>query len=79
MRDGRKTIIAGAVGNALEWYDFAVYGLLAPVIGKLFFPSDDSFASLLQPSASLRLVTPHAHWAGSFSGTWVTNSAANRP
>lgn len=46
-REQRKTIIAGAVGNALEWYDFAVYGLFAPIIGKLFFPSDDQFASLL--------------------------------
>ncbi len=35
IREQRKTIIAGAVGNALEWYDFAVYGLFAPVIGKL--------------------------------------------
>lgn len=47
IREQRKTIIAGAVGNGLEWYDFAVYGLFAPIIGKLFFPSDDQFASLL--------------------------------
>jgi MFS transporter, MHS family, proline/betaine transporter len=31
----------------LEWYDFAVYGTLAPVLGKLFFPADDPVASLL--------------------------------
>ena len=31
----------------LEWYDFAVYGYLAPIIGTLFFPSDDPVASLL--------------------------------
>ncbi|MCL1127483.1 MFS transporter [Shewanella surugensis] len=43
----RRNIISGAVGNTLEWYDFAVYGTMAPIIGKLFFPSDDPFTSLL--------------------------------
>ncbi|GAB6072161.1 MHS family MFS transporter [Venenivibrio stagnispumantis] len=44
----RKTLIAGAVGNILEWYDFALYGYLAPIIAKLFFPSHDPTISLLQ-------------------------------
>ena len=35
------------IGNVLEWYDFAVYGFLAPILGKLFFPSDDAWTSLL--------------------------------
>lgn len=39
--------MSGAVGNVLEWYDFAVYGTLAPILGKLFFPADDATASLL--------------------------------
>ena len=34
---GRKNIIAGVAGNVLEWYDFAVYGFLAPILGDLFF------------------------------------------
>jgi MHS family proline/betaine transporter-like MFS transporter len=25
------------VGDALEWYDFAVYGYFAPIIGNQFF------------------------------------------
>ncbi len=45
--DARRNILSGAVGNLLEWYDFAVYGSLAPVIGRLFFPADDPLASLL--------------------------------
>ena len=40
-------MMSGAVGNVLEWYDFAVYGSMAPIIAKLFFPADDAFASLL--------------------------------
>lgn len=43
----RRVVAAGLVGNVLEWYDFAVYGYLAPAIGYLFFPSDDPTASLL--------------------------------
>ena len=38
---------AGAVGNILEWYDFAIYGFLAPVLAVLFFPSDDPVVSLI--------------------------------
>jgi MHS family proline/betaine transporter-like MFS transporter len=43
----REAIIAGAIGNALEWYDFAVYGYFVSTISKLFFPSSDPIASIL--------------------------------
>ena len=36
-RQRRKVIVAGVTGNVLEWYDFAVYGFFAPIIGRLFF------------------------------------------
>jgi MHS family proline/betaine transporter-like MFS transporter len=49
----RKQILAGAVGNTLEWYDFAIYGFLAPIIGKVFFPSEDHLASLLAAYGAL--------------------------
>jgi MHS family proline/betaine transporter-like MFS transporter len=39
--------LAGSIGSLLEWYDFTVYGFIAPLIGKLFFPADDQVASLL--------------------------------
>ncbi len=42
-----RNALAGAVGNALEWYDFAIYGSLAPIIGNLFFPSGDPLTSLI--------------------------------
>lgn len=43
----RKNLFGGVVGNVLEWYDFAIFGFLAPVIGEKFFPSDDPLDSLL--------------------------------
>jgi MFS transporter, MHS family, proline/betaine transporter len=39
--------LAGAVGNVLEWYDFGLYGLLAPILAPLFFPAQDRMASLI--------------------------------
>ncbi len=35
------------IGNALEWFDFAIYGCLASVLGQLFFPTLDPYAALL--------------------------------
>jgi MHS family proline/betaine transporter-like MFS transporter len=43
----RRSVVAGAVGNMLEWYDFAVFGFFAPAISTQFFPSDDRLAGLL--------------------------------
>jgi len=40
-------IAAGAIGNILEWYDFAVYGYFATSIGRVFFPKEDPIAQLL--------------------------------
>lgn len=42
-----KTVIGGTVGNVMEWYDFALYGFFAPIISQLFFPSENSVASLI--------------------------------
>lgn len=43
----RKNTIGGVVGNILEWYDFAVFGYFAPIIGAQFFPSEDKLASMI--------------------------------
>ena len=42
-----RIIAAGAIGNVLEWYDFAVYGYFAAAIGRTFFPSEDPVAQVL--------------------------------
>lgn len=43
-----RTTLAGAVGNVLEWYDFGLFGFFAPVIGRLFLPSEGSLIPLLE-------------------------------
>ena len=40
-------LLAGFIGNVVEWYDFALYGYMASIISGLFFPSKDHLASLL--------------------------------
>jgi MFS transporter, MHS family, proline/betaine transporter len=46
-RFDRRTLMAGAIGNVLEWYDFALYGYFAPVFAAMFFPSEQASVSLL--------------------------------
>jgi MHS family proline/betaine transporter-like MFS transporter len=43
----RKAVVAGTIGNVMEWYDWSIYGLYAAIISKHFFPSQDPLASLL--------------------------------
>lgn len=36
----RKAILAGIIGNTIEWYDFALYGHFSVIIGLTFFPKE---------------------------------------
>lgn len=47
-----KQIAAAVIGNALEWYDFVVYGFLTVIISRLFFPAESEYASLLLTTAT---------------------------
>lgn len=42
-----KRLLAGFLGNSLEWYDFALYGCLAPIIAQQFFPKALPASALL--------------------------------
>src|ERR1700674_3624950 len=43
----RRVVISSTIGNALEWFDFTVFGLFAGVLGRLFFTADNQSWSLL--------------------------------
>ena len=43
----RLVIAASSLGTVFEWYDFFIYGTLAPIIGKLFFPASSETAQFL--------------------------------
>ncbi|WP_334183932.1 MFS transporter [Novosphingobium sp.] len=40
--DIRLVIAASSMGTVFEWYDFFIYGTLAGIIGKTFFPSGNA-------------------------------------
>src|SRR5918994_1839578 len=42
-----RSVVAAVIGNAMEWYDFAVYGFFASIIGKLFFPTSEPSLSVI--------------------------------
>jgi MFS transporter, MHS family, proline/betaine transporter len=44
---GKRAILVSTIGNALEWFDFMVYGFFAVIIAKLFFPATNPTVSLL--------------------------------
>jgi hypothetical protein len=45
-------VAAAVIGNALEWYDFIIFGFLTVVIARLFFPAESQYASLLLTTAT---------------------------
>src|SRR5690554_5377419 len=47
----KKVILAGTIGNAVEWFDWTIYATFAVFFSKQFFPSDDPTASLLSTFA----------------------------
>lgn len=49
----RKAVVASMVGNAVEWFDYGIYGYLAPVFAVVFFPESDQTAALLSTYAVL--------------------------
>ena len=46
-KGGIRATLGGVVGNVLEWYDFAVFGFFAPIIGTNFFPGEDRLAGMI--------------------------------
>jgi len=48
----RKVIFASSVGTLIEWYDFYIFGSLAPIIAMQFFPKTNPTAALLSTLAT---------------------------
>lgn len=43
----RKIITAAMLGNSLEYYDFTLFVFLTPILGPLFFPSENPIISVI--------------------------------
>ena len=57
----RRTLIASCVANMVEWYDFAVFGALAPVLATVLLPptaGEEAVASIFAVFATSFLARP---------------------
>lgn len=50
-----RIVFAGAVGNAIEFYDFTIYAFLAVYFATHFFPANDPVAGLLASYGALAI------------------------
>src|SRR5262249_1374036 len=69
-RNFRQVIVAAAVGNVIEWYDFYIFGSLAAVLSVKFFEKTHPVAALLSTIALFTagfLIRP----LGAFLFGWV--------
>jgi MFS family permease len=54
-RRDRLVITASTLGTVFEWYDFFIYGTLAAIIGRTFFPTDNPTVELLYSLAGFAI------------------------
>src|SRR5256885_5475720 len=47
-KDLRRVVIAAAVGNVIEWYDFYIFGSLAALLSVKFFAAGAPGSALIQ-------------------------------
>ncbi|MCP3717550.1 MFS transporter [Paraburkholderia sp. CNPSo 3281] len=64
----RKVIVAAAVGNFVEWFDFAVYGFLATLLTRQFFPNGDPAIALMKTFAVFAVAFAFRPLGGVFFG-----------
>src|ERR671937_3262144 len=51
LRELRRVVVAAAVGNIIEWYDFYIFGSLASILAVKFFEKDHPVAAFLSTVA----------------------------
>jgi MFS family permease len=50
-RELRRVVLAAAVGNVIEWYDFYIFGSLASILAVKFFQKENPVAAFLSTVA----------------------------
>ena len=48
VKELRRVVIAAAVGNVIEWYDFYIFGSLAALLSVKFFAAGASGSALIK-------------------------------
>src|ERR1700761_7382048 len=60
----RRVVLASVVGSFVEWFEFSVYGYLATVMGRVFFPGSEPGTQLIASLAAFAI----AFFARPFGG-----------
>lgn len=60
----RRVVLASVVGSFVEWFEFSVYGYLAAVMGRVFFPASTPGVQLIASLAAFAI----AFFARPFGG-----------
>lgn len=74
----RKAITAASLGNAMEWFDFGVYGFVAYALGKVFFPGADPSVQMIAALATFSVPFLIRPLGGLFFGMLGDNTGARR-
>ena len=74
----RRVVISSTIGNALEWFDFTVFGLFAGVIAKHFFPADNPSNSLLLTFATFGIAFAARPIGGLVFGIYADKNGRKR-
>lgn len=64
----RKVTIAAIAGTVIEWFDFAIYGFMAPIIAVTFFAEGSRVMGLLQTFAVFAVAFALRPVGGAFFG-----------
>jgi MFS transporter, MHS family, proline/betaine transporter len=66
----RRAVVASAMGNCIEWFDFGVYsaGAVTATIGRVFFPTHSTSAAVLSSFAVLAVAFVVRPFGGFFFG-----------
>src|SRR5215470_4923081 len=51
LKELRRVVVAAAVGNVIEWYDFYIFGSLAAILAVKFFEKSHPVAAFLSTVA----------------------------
>ncbi|MFC4945080.1 MFS transporter [Pseudonocardia sp. GCM10023141] len=76
-RSTRRIVVSAAIGNFAEWYDFAVYGVVASVMATHFFPTSDPTVGLIGAYAIFALTYVSRPLGGLFAG-WLGDTLGRR-
>ena len=75
----RRVVISGVIGTSIEWFDFLLYGLIAPaVFDRLFFPKLDPVAGTIAVLGVFAVGWMARPLGESFSAILAIASAASR-